>query len=514
MVEFDLFIDAPGDGARWLIRALTTKGVAEAAAVSPTGADEFNELRVRVASEEIGVELREQFGKLLFDSLFAGDVLMLWGRISGEEVRLRLHIDEPSLAELPWELLYDGANFPATHKQYAVARYIMRLEPPEPPFLDKLRILFFTAAPAGLPAINEAEVEELRDTIAASGGVEVDTLRNATAKLLAQRLRARDYHVLHYLGHGQPGGLLLEPDGDDGVLSDRGLGQMVFGYPSLRLVVLSACSSAVRQQGATSIFAGAGPALIRCGVPAAIAMQYQFVQLSTAKTFNRVFYEEVGRGTPADVAVNRARNEISAGKLIDQRDWSTPVLYLGTRNSRLMKLKSNETAAVDEAVNELQKAAAASVESREAWQLIRTEVTAVQSRVTVVSALWRLDSVLDRMRSAAQPLESVSLPQQVFPQAAALRSVLDKWRDDIVPGLRAFVARNELPALADRLTSLAQGEPVLRTALDQNNFGDFITKKDPLLQTLRNVSAEVDGQIDDAVRQLQAASDRTLARLA
>jgi hypothetical protein len=243
-------------------------------------------------------------------------------------------------------------------------------------------------------------------------------------------------------------------------------------------------------------------------------MQYQFVQLSTAKTFNRVFYEEVGRGTPADVAVNRARNEISAGKLIDQRDWSTPVLYLGTRNSRLMKLKSNETAAVDEAVNELHKAAAASVESREAWQLIRTEVTAVQSRVTVVSALWRLDSMLDRMRSAAQPLEGVSLPQQVFPQAAALRSALDKWRDDIVPGLRAFVARNELPALADRLTSLAEGEPVLRTALDQNNFGDFIAKKDPLLQTLRNVSAEIDGQIDDAVRQLQTASDRTLARLA
>jgi hypothetical protein len=59
--------------------------------------------------------IRERFGRLLFDRLFDGSVRDVWresvGRASAvadRGIRLRLWIDSPELAALPWELLHDG----------------------------------------------------------------------------------------------------------------------------------------------------------------------------------------------------------------------------------------------------------------------------------------------------------------------------------------------------------------------------------------------------------------------
>jgi hypothetical protein len=60
-------------------------------------------------------------------------------------------------------------------------------------------------------------------------------------------------------------------------------------------------------------------------------MQYNAVTMDTASRFSQALYVALANGIPVDFAVNEARQQISAGNLLKQRDWSTPVLYMGTR---------------------------------------------------------------------------------------------------------------------------------------------------------------------------------------
>jgi hypothetical protein len=78
-------------------------------------------------------------GGALFESVFAGDIMLAWqrsqdaARTQGDGLRLRLRLtDAPSIAGLPWELLYDrrGNSYLAQSERTPVVRY---LEVPQPP---------------------------------------------------------------------------------------------------------------------------------------------------------------------------------------------------------------------------------------------------------------------------------------------------------------------------------------------------------------------------------------------
>ncbi len=58
-------------------------------------------------------------------------------------------------------------------------------------------------------------------------------------------------------------------------------------------------------------------------------MQYPTVQVGTASMFSRELYGALGRGREIDIAVNTGRRAV-AGRHLDSRDWSAPVLYVGT----------------------------------------------------------------------------------------------------------------------------------------------------------------------------------------
>jgi len=61
----------------------------------------------------------------------------------------------------------------------------------------------------------------------------------------------------------------------------------------------------------------------------------------TAKTFNDSFYKALAHSEPVDLAVNSARRLLQSHDLAT-RDWSTPVLYMGTRTGRVLDLVENE----------------------------------------------------------------------------------------------------------------------------------------------------------------------------
>ena len=155
-------------------------------------------------------------GGPLFESVFSEDIMLTWQRSQdyardhGDGLRLRLRLtDAPSIAGLPWELLYDrrGNSFIAQSERTPVVRYLEVPQPPRPLMVDgALRILVVISSPTDLPELDvEAEWRRVQDALAAKvaeGTVKIDRLPAPTIQALSAWLRQNDVHILHFIGHG------------------------------------------------------------------------------------------------------------------------------------------------------------------------------------------------------------------------------------------------------------------------------------------------------------------------
>ena len=104
--------------------------------------------------------------------------------------------------------------------------------------------------------------------------------------------------------------------------------------PMPRLVVLNSCSGAAA--GVSDLFSGTAAALVRGGVSAVAAMQYE-ISDPAAVAFARGFYAAIARGRGVDDAISSGRVAILG--LSDRTlEWVTPVLYLRGHDARLFTL--------------------------------------------------------------------------------------------------------------------------------------------------------------------------------
>jgi hypothetical protein len=105
----------------------------------------------------------KEFGKNLFDALVSGeirsrfDVSLQQARLQDKGLRVKLRIQSPVLAALPWEYLFDDRQ----GEYLCLSRYtpsIRYLELPQPiprlTIAPPLRILAMTAPPADLPPLD------------------------------------------------------------------------------------------------------------------------------------------------------------------------------------------------------------------------------------------------------------------------------------------------------------------------------------------------------------------------
>jgi tetratricopeptide (TPR) repeat protein len=143
--------------------------------------------------------------------------------------------------------------------------------------------------------------------------------------------------VLHFVGHGvydeaaQDGALALEgADGKTRLVTGRDLGLMIRGHRSLRLVVLNACEGA--RNARDDPLGGVAQALVRQGIPAVIAMQFE-ISDPAALVFSRSFYQAIADGLPVDAAMVEARVAMFAEG--HEVEWATPVLYLRSPDGRI-----------------------------------------------------------------------------------------------------------------------------------------------------------------------------------
>ena len=256
--------------------------------------------------------------------MFAGDVRACLRSAADEAkrentgVRLRMRLADPALADLPWEFLYNPAvnRFLALSIQSPLVRYMDLPEVIQPiAVTPPIRVLVMISSPTDYPTLDvEAEWKRLNESLAdliAAGTIAVERLDGATLGGLQRKLRRSQYHIFHFIGHGefdqtlQEGVLLLERENKRGHrVGSQYLGMLLHDHESLRVAILNACEGA--RSSRQDPFAGSAQSLVQQGIPAVIAMQFEIAD-DVASTFAHEFY-----GALADRISDRCRGHRGA----------------------------------------------------------------------------------------------------------------------------------------------------------------------------------------------------------
>lgn len=292
-----------------------------------------------------------ELGHELFMALFSPAAVSSRFRASsaiaderGEPLRVVLRVNVPELAALPWEAMYDAEAGSYICRREPLVRFVPVASAAAPLKVElPLRVLAVAASPRGLPLLDvEKERENLTRSLADAirvGAVELQWAESATWGNLQDLLLSGEWHIVHFIGHGD-----FDVDQDEGVLAlvaadgrvnrveaNRFVDLLREARPMPRLVVLNSCSSAT--SGAGDLFSGTAAALVRGGVGAVTAMQFE-ISDAAAIEFCRGFYTAIARGRGVDEAVRSGRVAIlgTGGATLE---WITPVLYLRSLDAHL-----------------------------------------------------------------------------------------------------------------------------------------------------------------------------------
>jgi hypothetical protein len=304
----------------------------------------------------------QEFGRLLFNALMVGEVRdtyaqsQVLARGQDKGLRLKMRIDPPELAGLPWEFLYDSreAEYICLSRNTPLVRYIdvpLSVSPLETKL--PLRILGMVASPADqVPLKVAAEKKRVNDALARlieNGQVELVWLDGGTWQDLFNAMDSGPWHIFHFIGHGgydrvnDEGTVLFEgPDGGSDPMRATQLARLLADHENMRLVVMNSCEGA--RGGREDLFSSTASILVRRGIPAVLAMQYE-ISDAAAIAFSNFFYRALAEGTPVDAAVNGARVAMSL-QLRDTLEWVTPVLYLRSPDGVIFHLDTSSSPAV------------------------------------------------------------------------------------------------------------------------------------------------------------------------
>jgi tetratricopeptide (TPR) repeat protein len=300
------------------------------------------------ALKRVGEGFLATFGQRLFDRVFVGAVGERYRTTAGHLV-LAFDEDtkaEPSLGNLPWELLYDGTGWVARDRGILrMAQVDVLAGSGEAPPGDRLRVLVAMASPLLNEALEpddprqpyvvdlEREAEVFRALDGASFPADFVLRLHVTRQDLSWELGG-DYHVLHFLGHGNVGRLALEDrHGVEDVVRTAWLRERVL-RTGLGLAVLQSCLTAAD----APLVPGVARTLLEAGLPRVLAMQHS-ISVAGARAFFARFYAELARVDLLE-ALRRARHALaddydvyhSRKSVFEQQvrpwEWATPVLWI------------------------------------------------------------------------------------------------------------------------------------------------------------------------------------------
>ncbi|HYN23730.1 MAG TPA: CHAT domain-containing protein [Pyrinomonadaceae bacterium] len=361
-LDFEISVRKAGEN-EFIVRAESGDGEAETRFTSPFNEDK----RALIAATLTKVALRssakvrsssapevrkmKEVGATLFEHAITGPVREFYYKCQGQAdqqskgIRWRLSLDS-SVDDLPWEFMYLQGEFLALNPRSPVVRYIKGAARVAPLKAEHpLRLLVVIASPNDeTPLDTSAEKERIAAALrplTAQGMIEVTYLEGPdTWERLLEALLPNRTHILHFIGHGafdedMGEGVLVMEDADRRAMridSER-LRYLVQGKSRLRLVVLNSClgTEGSDAQPFSSMAAG----LVRSGIPAVIAMQFE-ISDNAARKIAQTFYTSLALNLPVDAALTEARRKIFLSDR-DSLEWATPILYMQVPNGQLFE---------------------------------------------------------------------------------------------------------------------------------------------------------------------------------
>jgi len=350
---------------RYRINMTAPVGSVSAEAPAPFSPEELIDFKAIFSRQREGITRAQEaqaariFGTRLFDFLIRKNqdlnaaYFASLERAGLDGLRIRLVLQNAgSLADLPWEFMRDPArDFLALSRLTPVVRYspLLTVRPPVPVALP-MRALVMIAAPDGYePLDSEGEWNRLQaatEDLQKRGLLVLERMEDATLISLQRRLRARDFHIFHYIGHSAyddvtAQGLLVfeqEQTNRAQLVSAASLARELGDETSIRLVVLNSCQSA--QQSPSDAFSGIASSLVQRGIPAVVAMQQEITD-AAAKAFAEEFYRAIAEQIPIDSAVSEGRRAIA--NRVQNIEWATPVLFMRTDDGVLFRIEAPKT---------------------------------------------------------------------------------------------------------------------------------------------------------------------------
>ncbi len=324
-------------------RAGASTLIGRAAAKLTTGADE---------------KILHEIGRQLFEFVFRDMIRDLYNenrkeaRSAEQPLFIKLHIKHPELSYLPWETIYDEANrkYLCTDSFTPLARLAgdeqdsVVVSPVRP-----IRILGMAARVKSLEGTPAEDIDvDAERTIMGKALLEVgDRVKvcwtpSARVRDLGRSLARGDqgvrWDVFHFIGHGGfdeergTGFIVVQEEG--GVrgmrlYSENLCNLLVQPQKTPKLVVLNSCSGAQFQPG--DLFASVAADLIRVGIPAVVAMQFEITD-QMGIDFSDAFYAYLAYGKSIQEALAMTRAELRASGC---SEWISPVLYMRDREGNL-----------------------------------------------------------------------------------------------------------------------------------------------------------------------------------
>jgi hypothetical protein len=297
--------------------------------------------------------LGQELARLAFPPTVRTMLLSSFAALGAEEgLRLRLILDAPQLANLPWEFLYldrvgigeqgrDG--FLALDPRISLVRHeaIPFAAAPIRGTLP-LKLLVGFASPRDQEELDLNTERRIIET-ALDGVSQIQPTYLEHLTIDALQSQKGPYDIFHFAGHGRFG------DGGSIVLEDARQRSMYLAADRLaltlralgvRMAVLGACESG-RRDG-INVWNGVAPALAKVGIPAVVANQYPIVD-ETALTFTRRFYGALAAGLDLDQAMSAGRLAIVNAITGDTIEFGVPVLYLRGANGNLFPEASEDS---------------------------------------------------------------------------------------------------------------------------------------------------------------------------
>jgi tetratricopeptide (TPR) repeat protein len=364
-VDFDLEIGEQMESRKYPVSARSPEGEAREEMRFPFDEWELKDrlrdvefalLRSGGSRRRIGTpeeQTIQVFGRALFEALIVGEVgthyRVSWreARRQNKGLRVKLHVRPPELTSLPWEFVYDpNHSYLGLSSRTPLVRY-----PDVPHPLERLmvapplRILGLVASPQGLSQLHIGHekrlVEEALRGLQARRLVELTWLEGQTWRHLQRAMRRGPWHVFHFIGHGgfdpetEEGAIALsDEEGRMHLLGASDLALLLDDHYFLRLVFLNSCEGA--RGSPRDAFSSTAATLVRSGIPAVVAMQYEITDRSAIE-FSRSFYDAVADRLPVDAAVAEARTAVKMGSALE---WGTPVLYMRSEDGLIFDISS------------------------------------------------------------------------------------------------------------------------------------------------------------------------------